>query len=83
MRNEQTSQKFDSETWKLQPVNLSEASRDTAGVHQRTVYSSKVHNVSSFGSKCNDRLINGLLHTKCLDGRANEDIVVLKLALSE
>ena len=32
MRN---SGKFDSEISKLQPVNLSEASRDTAGVHQK------------------------------------------------
>ena len=28
-------EKFESETSKLQPVNLSETSRDTAGVHQR------------------------------------------------
>ena len=31
----QNGEKFDSETSKLQPVNLSETSRDTAGVHQR------------------------------------------------
>ena len=36
------SEKFDSETSKLQSVNLSESSRDTAGVHQ------KVFNVFSF-----------------------------------
>ena len=33
--NEQKSEKFDSETSKLQPVNLSETPRDTARVHQR------------------------------------------------
>ena len=33
--NKQNSEKFDSETSKLQPVNLSETSRHTAGVHQR------------------------------------------------
>ena len=31
----QNSEKFDSKTSKLQPVNLSEMSRDTASVHQR------------------------------------------------
>ena len=31
----QNSEKFDSETSKLQPLNLSETSGDTAGVHQR------------------------------------------------
>ena len=34
-KNKQNSEKFDSETSKLQPVNLSETSRDTAGVHKR------------------------------------------------
>ena len=35
LRKEGNSEKFDSETSKLQLVNLSEMSRDTAGVHQR------------------------------------------------
>ena len=35
-RNPQNSEKFDRETLKLQPVNLSEKRRDIAGVHQRT-----------------------------------------------
>ena len=34
MQNKQNSETFDSETPKRQPVNLSEASVDTAGVHQ-------------------------------------------------
>ena len=34
-RNPQNSEKFDSETLKLKPVNLSEKCRDTVGVHQR------------------------------------------------
>ena len=34
-RNQQNSEKFDSETSKLYPVNLSEKRRDTVGVHQR------------------------------------------------
>ena len=33
--NPQNSEKFDSETLKLQPVNLSEKCRDIVGVHQR------------------------------------------------
>ena len=37
----QNSEKFDSETSKLQPVNLSETSGDTAGVHQRSADSLK------------------------------------------
>ena len=35
------SEKFDSETSKLQPVNILETSRDTAGVHQRAADSSQ------------------------------------------
>ena len=31
----QNSEKFDSETSKPQPVDLSETSRDTAGIHQK------------------------------------------------
>ena len=31
--------------------------------------------------KCNDRLINGLLDTKCLKVHANIKIIILKLAL--
>ena len=34
-RNQQNSEKFDSETKKLQPVNLTEKRRDIVGVHQR------------------------------------------------
>ena len=34
-RNHQTREKFDSETSKLLPVNLSEERRDIVGVHQR------------------------------------------------
>ena len=34
-RNSQNSEKFDSETSKLQRVNLSEKLRHTVGVHQR------------------------------------------------
>ena len=35
LRNQQNSEKFDSETSKLYPVNLSEKRRDIVGVHQR------------------------------------------------
>ena len=35
-RNQQNSEKFDSETSKLEPVNLSKKRRDIVGVHQRT-----------------------------------------------
>ena len=31
--NKRNSENFDSQTSKLQPVNLSETSRDTAGIH--------------------------------------------------
>ena len=31
----------------------------------------------------NERLINGLFHTKCLDIHINEKIIILNLALSE
>ena len=34
-RNQQNSEKFDSETWKLQPVNLTEKCGGIVGVHQR------------------------------------------------
>ena len=34
-KNKQNSEKSDSKTSKLHPVNLSETSRDTASVHQR------------------------------------------------
>ena len=37
-RNQQNSEKFDSETSKLQPVNLLEKRRDTVGLHQRAVH---------------------------------------------
>ena len=33
--------------------------------------------------ECNNRLINGLFHTKCPDVHANEKIIILKLALSD
>ena len=33
--------------------------------------------------KYNDRLIDGLFHSRCLDFQANEKTIVLKLALSE
>ena len=36
LRNQQNSEKFDSETQKLQPANLTEKRRDIVGVHQRT-----------------------------------------------
>ena len=39
--NKQNSEKFHSETMELQPINLSETSRDTAGVHQRADDSSQ------------------------------------------
>ena len=39
--NKQNSEKYDSETSKLQPVNLSETSWDTAGVHHRATDSSQ------------------------------------------
>ena len=38
--------------------------------------------VTSLPLKCNDRLINGLFHSRCLDFHANEKIIILKLALS-
>ena len=34
-RNQQNNEKFDSETYKLQPLNLTEKRRDIVGVHQR------------------------------------------------
>ena len=70
---EQNSEKFDSETSKLQPVNQSEASRHTASIHQRAA--------DSLPLKCNGRLINGLFHSSCLD--FHEKIITLKLALSQ
>ena len=33
--------------------------------------------------KCNDSLINGLFHSRCLDFHTNEKIIIFKLALSE
>ena len=47
-RNLQNSEKLDSETLKLQPVNLSEKRRDIVGVHQRAADFSKDYNLSSF-----------------------------------
>ena len=38
-RNHQSSEKFDSATSKLWPVNLLEKRRDIVGVHQRAAYS--------------------------------------------
>ena len=38
-RNQQNSEKFDSETEKLQPVNLTEKRRDIVGVHQSAAHS--------------------------------------------
>ena len=40
-KNKQNSEKFDSETQKIQPVNLSETFGDTAGVHKRVADFSK------------------------------------------
>ena len=39
MITEQNSENFDSEASKLQPVNLSETSKNTAGVNERAAYS--------------------------------------------
>ena len=60
--NKQNSKKFDSETSKLQPVNLSETSRDTASAHQRAadpLQSFKCFFLLSLPDplKCNDRLL--------------------------
>ena len=38
-RNQQNSEKFDSETSKLYPVNLPQKRRDIVGVHQRVACS--------------------------------------------
>ena len=38
-RNQQDSEKFDSEASKLQPVNLSETSKDPATIYQRVAES--------------------------------------------
>ena len=83
-RNPQNSEKFDSETLKLQPVNLSEKRRDIVGVHQKAADSAKIiislPSVTTRPLKCNDRVINGLVHTKsskCLDVHASEKIIIL------
>ena len=82
------SEKFNSETLKLQPVNLSETSRDTTGVHQRAAGSLQkflmlLPFVTTRPLECFDRLINGLFHSRCLDVQADEKIIILKLALCE
>ena len=66
-------------TVKLWPVNLSEKRRDIVGVHQRAADSTKIAISLPFVTtrplKCNDRVINGLFHTKkskCLDVHADE-----------
>ena len=41
-RNQQNSEKFDNETSKLQPVNLSEKRRDIVSVYQRVAYSLQI-----------------------------------------
>ena len=68
-------------------VNLPETSRHTAGVYQEQLTLYKVLNVSSFLTalplKCNDRWINGMFHSRCLDFHTNEKIIILELALSE
>ena len=47
-KNQQSSEKFESETSKLYPVNLSEKRRDIVDVHQRAVTLYKDYNLSSF-----------------------------------
>ena len=70
--HKQISEKFDRETSKLQPVSLSDTSSNTASVHQRATDSLQsflmfLRFVRTRPLKCNDRLINGLFHSKCLD----------------
>ena len=83
------SSKIDSETSKLQPINLSKPSGDTAGVHQKAADSLQIKFLMFFPFvtarplKCNNRLINGLSDSRCLDFHADEKIIILKLALSE
>ena len=79
--------KLDSERSKRQPVNLSETSRDTFGAHQRAADSLQFLMFLLFATvrplKCNERLIDGLFHSGCLDFHASEKIFIWKLALSE
>ena len=82
-KKKKNSEKFDSEISKFQLVNESEH-LDILPVHIKewlTLY--QVFNVSSccHNLKCNDRLINGLFHSRCLDFHGK--IIILKLALSE
>ena len=66
-RNPQNSEKFDSETLQLWPVNLSEKRPDIVGYVKRRLSLCKDYNLSSFchnPTKCNDRVINGLVNTK-------------------
>ena len=61
-------------------------SRETAGVHQSILFT-KVFMFLPFVAtrllKYDDRLINGLFHSRRLDVHANEKIIILKLALPE
>ena len=71
-KKKRNSEKVDSETSKLQPVNLSETSRDTAGVHQRVAdFLMFLPFVTAQTLKCNERLINGLFHSRCLGVHAS------------
>ena len=57
MRKKQNSEKFDSETSKLQPVNLSERSGHTARVHQSAADSLQSLQPFATTRPCNNRLI--------------------------
>ena len=61
-------EKFDSETQKLQPVNFTGKHRDIVGVHQRAADSAKIiislPFITTESLKCMDRVVNGLFHTK-------------------
>ena len=54
-------------------------------MHQRVTDSTKflmfLPLVTARLLKCNDRLINELFQSRCLDVNANEKIIILKLAL--
>ena len=87
IRESENSENFDSETSKLQPVNLSETFRycwcTSEGGRLFAKFIMSLLFVTTQSLKCNERLINGLFHTKCLDVHTNEKIIILKLALSK
>ena len=75
----QNSEKDDRETFNLQFVNLLRLDILPVYIKERlTLYKVLMflHFATTQPRKCDDRLINGMFHSRCLDLQANKKIII-------